>query len=574
MEPKSKNLVTVRAEGAWSLGTPASTLNHGRGIRIGLPDSGVFTTHVSLSNATIDPLGPWDAKHFVRTTSEDQGRRKTQSAHGTGVASVIVGIAPAAEIVPVRVGKYPLQLADSALTAAVNYLRRPTEGEWRECHVISFSFGGKWLFGLREALQAAIAEGKIVVAAAGNGGQFWPASLIMRRVVSQPGAYPEVICVAATDTERNPWSGSCIGPEVDVAAPGAGFCVASGPTIEMAPAGGTSYAVAHVAGAAALWLAYHGRDQLIDRYGRHQLQAVFRYVLRASASRPKPWPAGLGTGVLDAEALLRRPLPEAAELERERFPADTRRRVFRYASAAFRPVRMVTRSRPRHMLVGGLYDPGARGRPRTALQKHADFFDLNHDGVITIRETRTALKRLKLRQPTLAAIGLCALVGPRTWRAPLAFTINTDDIHLAEHFGSSQAFGIDGQFDEGKLKDVFTQFGGRRGGLEQQDIANFMADAMERDRRSGALPSSRVLGAPVRWFHRKMSSLEFPLLQERLSVRQEASGSIAQGALTPISEKDLEAFFKGDLLDELTDPRNLPGLRSSRPSERGEGSDR
>jgi hypothetical protein len=69
---------------------------------------------------------------------------------------------------------------------------------------------------------------------------------------------------------------------------------------------GTSHAVAHLAGAAALWLAYHGRDNLIDHYGRNNLQTAFLEALRtAGHRRPNAWDStSYGVGIVDAEQLL------------------------------------------------------------------------------------------------------------------------------------------------------------------------------------------------------------------------------------------------------------------------------
>jgi hypothetical protein len=76
---------------------------------------------------------------------------------------------------------------------------------------------------------------------------------------------------------------------------------------------GTSFAVTHVAGLAALWLAHHGRTELLGRYGASQLVAVFRTLLAGAAvRRPPGWDEdNFGSGVVDAQALLEAELPAA-----------------------------------------------------------------------------------------------------------------------------------------------------------------------------------------------------------------------------------------------------------------------
>jgi hypothetical protein len=63
---------------------------------------------------------------------------------------------------------------------------------------------------------------------------------------------------------------------------------------------GTSFAVAHVAGTAALWLAHHGREALIGRYGRNRLQAVFLHLTaRHGHRRPGRWDEqNFGVGII------------------------------------------------------------------------------------------------------------------------------------------------------------------------------------------------------------------------------------------------------------------------------------
>lgn len=523
----------------------------GAGVRIGLLDTGVFE-HPALRGA-VDWSSAWDAQSFDRDVTPTPARwrplaRLALPDHGTEVASVIVGrgevvgVAPGAVLVPVRAGDHPLQLIDSSLTAAVNYIRSPRLPDGQDAdavHVISMSFGGRWLLGLRETIRAAIEEGAIVVAAAGNGGMI-PG---LRGTISQPASFPEVICVAATGRDGRPWRGSCRGPEVDVAAPGADVA-----TVTISEAGpgtgcGTSFAVAHVAGAAALWLSYHDRMTLIDRYGKHRLQQVFLHVLRASARRPDGWEDGYGTGILDVEHLLRAPLPALDELEA--FPRDRRRPRYRFYSAMMRPVFRLVRPRFRYRILGGMYDPGARGRPRSALQKHVDPFDLNRDGVITFLETVRALRRLGFsrRKAVMSAGAICIVIGWRTWNGP-ALTINADAIHRALHPGTSEAFGRDGKVDRAALEEL-RSFDTKGDGLDAEQVDRAVAHFAERDRERGLLNN---------WWARMttalMSAVELPLLREMFG------GADGRGRL---ALRDLDAFFEGDLLRrEIERPARSP----------------
>ncbi len=156
--------------------------------------------------------------------------------------------------------------------------------------MISISLGwfGNWF--LHQAIKEAEAKNVILCAASGN---YVP-------LVVWPAAYQEVIAVAGCNAARGPWTDSSTGPQVDVSGPSENVWVAGFSASGLPNAGqssGTSFGVATVAGVAALWLAYHGRDYLIRRYeDQFTLSDVFRYILGVS-SDPFAVPVGSGYGV-------------------------------------------------------------------------------------------------------------------------------------------------------------------------------------------------------------------------------------------------------------------------------------
>ncbi len=305
-------------------GFPAGR-SRGAGIRIGHPDSG-YREHVELFDTTPSRVRTDLAKDFV---DENHDAVNLDGNHGLGTASAlmsnesgsITGVAPAAELVPMRVAQrhpvvpIPALLASGArrLRDAIYYAISPAVN----CQVISISLG--WLFDrfLHEAIQTATQQNVIICAAAGNYVPFvvWPAS------------YPEVIAVAGCTAQREPWRGSSAGRSVAGRAGAQQVWIA---TIDddgqqcITQSNGTSYAVAAVAGIAALWLAQHGRDFLLDRYaGAFTLAEVFRQVLKRSCEQfQDPNVVGFGAGIVNARKVLEAPLPTLAAL-RAALPTQT-----------------------------------------------------------------------------------------------------------------------------------------------------------------------------------------------------------------------------------------------------------
>ena len=202
-------------------------------------------------------------------------------------------------MVPIRSIISVVQVLDGDIARAVDYARSVG------CRVISMSLGGRGFNGLQAAIARAVDEGVIVMAAAGNYVGF----------VSAPASYPECLAVAASTIDDQPWSGSSRGSEVDISAPGQAVWTAAtnkgpnGPVYSIEQGDGTSFAVAALAGIAALWLAHHDPAAIAAKYGG-RTQEMFRSLVAQTCRTPPGWDTSrYGAGIVDAKALLDAALP-------------------------------------------------------------------------------------------------------------------------------------------------------------------------------------------------------------------------------------------------------------------------
>lgn len=289
----------IRAEEAWTkFGT------RGEHVLVGQPDTGV-TDHRELDSA-IDLAKGHDFVGGSASPIDPLSSSMSSPGHGTATSSVvasretrsIVGSAPGATIVPVRCVDSVVLSSGAAVAAAVDHARL------KGCSVITMSLGGPWEYPeLKRAVSRAVADGLVVLAAAGNCVGF----------VVYPAWDENVIAVAGVDIDRRRWKGSSHGSAVDIAAPAENVHVARrrGPTdidkTLVEPGQGTSFAVALTAGAAAVWISRHDHTKLrhIARDRNTTVQELFRACLKQSASRPPNWDtAEMGAGVVDMVALL------------------------------------------------------------------------------------------------------------------------------------------------------------------------------------------------------------------------------------------------------------------------------
>jgi serine protease len=315
------SLNQMRILEAWARFFPDPTKLPGQGIVIGHPDTG-YRPHPEILANLLVAQGQDFLKNDSDATDElerPNGVLIPNPGHGTATSSVIVspegdqtpgnknikfvtGVAPRAKLIPLRVTYSVVLLGMMKLAQSIYYATD------RGAHVISISLGGLGSLFLRSAIAYAQKNGVIVAAAAGN----------VVRFVVWPAAYDEVIAVAASNAKGETWSGSCRGKKVDITAPGESVWYAgsqknddSSITYGIGQGNGTSFAVAAVAGIAALWLSYHDRQKLIEKYGVENIPALFNHMLIKSCNLPVGWDINnFGAGIVDAEKLLATPLPE------------------------------------------------------------------------------------------------------------------------------------------------------------------------------------------------------------------------------------------------------------------------
>ena len=225
----------------------------GAGIKVAVIDSGVDRTGPELNgnglNGTSKVLDGCDWVTSPTNVCRGTGVLD-ENGHGTHVAGIIAakndgkgvtGVSPGVQILPLRVLNSEGAGWLSDIAAAIDYA--VTDG----AKVINLSLGGTDDHNLiRFAVEDAISQGVVVVAAAGNSGA--------SAAASYPAAYAGVIAVAATTESNEIATYSNGGSYLDVAAPGSGI-VSSWPFDSgYARLSGTSMASPHVAGLAALLL--------------------------------------------------------------------------------------------------------------------------------------------------------------------------------------------------------------------------------------------------------------------------------------------------------------------------------
>ncbi|HEU4346224.1 MAG TPA: type VII secretion-associated serine protease mycosin [Actinoplanes sp.] len=244
----------VRAE-QWHLKTlnvaEAWTYASGAGVTVAVIDSGVDADHVDLQGQVRPGLDLVDAEGDAETDLVGHGTTVSAIIAGKDDDDGVVGIAPKAKILPIRVLDQENRYDDAMIVA--KGVRWAVD---KGARVINLSLGGS---GSSAALAAAIdyafAKDVVVVACTGN------ASASSSTGVWYPAREPGVLAVAGMERDGEVlWSGSITGKETVVTAPATQLVGArpgadrSGNRLETAywRVQGTSFAAPMVSGTAAL----------------------------------------------------------------------------------------------------------------------------------------------------------------------------------------------------------------------------------------------------------------------------------------------------------------------------------
>ncbi|MFJ2094132.1 type VII secretion-associated serine protease mycosin [Streptomyces sp. NPDC087901] len=260
--PAGADTIRARQWGLDALHTDrAWQTTRGKGITVAVVDTGVDGSLPDLAGQVLpgkDMIGfgagsgdrSW-ARHGTAMAGIIAGR-----GHGSGREEGVIGIAPEARILPVRV---ILEASDPARAKA-----RKSRGtaladgiRWAADHgadVINLSLGDDSESAHPEpgedaAIQYALKKGAVVVASSGNGGE-------KGDHISYPAAYPGVIAVAAVDRYGTHASFSTRRWYATVSAPGDDIVVPA-PDRKYYVEWGTSAASAFVSGAVALVRSAH-----------------------------------------------------------------------------------------------------------------------------------------------------------------------------------------------------------------------------------------------------------------------------------------------------------------------------
>lgn len=265
------------------LGINSDNSTWGAGVKIAVLDTGIVPSSALPGLSQSIAITP-----FPSDLTKTLG-------HGTAVASLIAsndpaapGVAPAAELISIRVGDESGQADSFALAAGI--LAAVDSG----AQIINISMGTSEDNPLiEEAVRFAHDRHVLIVAASGNSGQ---------ADASYPAAYPSVISVGAVDARGEHLDFSNYGTYLSVTAPGYAI-QAAWPGDRYATISGTSASAPIVTGAIAATMS-NGRG--VTMSASQAAEIVMNYSNEAGIPGPD---SEYGVGILDLGRIMRRGIP-------------------------------------------------------------------------------------------------------------------------------------------------------------------------------------------------------------------------------------------------------------------------
>jgi type VII secretion-associated serine protease mycosin len=225
----------------------------GEGITVAVIDTGVDASRPALEGRVLEGVNLTRESGDAHTDTRGHGTDMAGLIAGDGAQGGVLGIAPEATILPIRVsGSLEFDFGlEERMAEAIEYA--VDSG----AHIINISIGGKELGVNREEYEATITEAArqdvLIFAATGNEGAGANTSF-------GPANRDGVVGVAAVDRNGDRASYSTYGPQVNLAGPGEdvpGRCADNPGIACLREEGGTSAASALVSGSAALIRAAH-----------------------------------------------------------------------------------------------------------------------------------------------------------------------------------------------------------------------------------------------------------------------------------------------------------------------------
>ncbi|WP_299878776.1 S8 family serine peptidase [uncultured Cocleimonas sp.] len=221
----------------------------GKGTTICMVDTPIDIFHPSLSNAHIE----------TKDLFEVDIKNQEALLHGTSVAGVLVsqnphiGIAPKAKLYSIGAFKAEKNHPSVLKGSSADVAKAIDACIQHDVDVINLSFTGGKDSIVEKMVRKAVAKGIVVVAAAGNGGN-WGSTIY-------PALIPGVIGATAVDENKKLFNMADKGRFIDYSAPGVNILTIA-PEGKYKLATGTSISSAHVSGIVALLLSQKSNNNL------------------------------------------------------------------------------------------------------------------------------------------------------------------------------------------------------------------------------------------------------------------------------------------------------------------------